>query len=470
MCFAAWCPALQMVEHALRLVDDLPLLLANLEAEVHVFKPVSIPSSNPPTCSKTFRRTQHAGGGHTLQLSPPGDLPGVGLDATIQVIRHEPFAGECDAGVLNRAVLVEQFTSDHGHVGMCSDFFDQRSGRGTHRRIEEHGLHIWFGCYHNAFRMLGRCQDELNAAQDAGVPRWPLAFKTMYESFRPWRDLTATDHDGCCWKLWEADFFNADDRLPWDDAEGYADPTVLSYVVASLWLAADVAWSLLEPRSRARIAADDPFLEPPRVATAHRRRAGGSRGLAAAARRGRRARRASRGSPRRRRPRPPGAGRRRARARRRREGGQHADVRVPRPVERERCRAARLVCDRPAARHHARRDHGRSDPPRRSHAHRRPRLPRLARRAWSGARDGRLRPRASAAVRPAVRLRGRRRRAAGLRRRHGAAHAAAPLLRLHGRAHVEDERRDGRHRVRSALRGCSSRAASRSASFTASSG
>ncbi len=142
------------------------------------------------------------------------------------------------------------------------------SGRGTHRRIEEHGLHIWFGCYHNAFRMLGRCQDELNAAQDAGVPRWPLAFKTMYESFRPWRDLTATDHDGCCWKLWEADFFNADDRLPWDDAEGYADPTVLSYVVASLWLAADVAWSLLEPRSRARIAADDPFLEPPRVATA----------------------------------------------------------------------------------------------------------------------------------------------------------------------------------------------------------
>ena len=28
------------------------------------------------------------------------------------------------------------------------------SGRGEHDRIEEHGLHIWMGWYHNAFAMM----------------------------------------------------------------------------------------------------------------------------------------------------------------------------------------------------------------------------------------------------------------------------------------------------------------------------
>ena len=28
-------------------------------------------------------------------------------------------------------------------------------------RIEEHGLHVWFGCYDNAFRLLRGCYDEL---------------------------------------------------------------------------------------------------------------------------------------------------------------------------------------------------------------------------------------------------------------------------------------------------------------------
>src|ERR1044071_8781038 len=36
------------------------------------------------------------------------------------------------------------------------------SGRNMadHARIEEHGLHIWFGFYHNAFRMIRRAYDE----------------------------------------------------------------------------------------------------------------------------------------------------------------------------------------------------------------------------------------------------------------------------------------------------------------------
>ena len=35
------------------------------------------------------------------------------------------------------------------------------SGRGAHGRIEEHGLHVWFGFYRNAFELLERCYAEL---------------------------------------------------------------------------------------------------------------------------------------------------------------------------------------------------------------------------------------------------------------------------------------------------------------------
>ena len=35
------------------------------------------------------------------------------------------------------------------------------SGRGPGDRIEEHGLHIWLGCYENSFRMLRDCYEEL---------------------------------------------------------------------------------------------------------------------------------------------------------------------------------------------------------------------------------------------------------------------------------------------------------------------
>jgi len=121
------------------------------------------------------------------------------------------------------------------------------SGRGPDRRIEEHGLHIWFGFYHNAFHMLRGCHDELDERAAAqGQPRWPLAFTTMQESFRACTEISATDHDGCCWKLWEADFFDNDDSVPWADGAGRADPTALSYLRRSLYLAADLAWSLVQ--------------------------------------------------------------------------------------------------------------------------------------------------------------------------------------------------------------------------------
>jgi uncharacterized protein with NAD-binding domain and iron-sulfur cluster len=44
-------------------------------------------------------------------------------------------------------------------------------------RIEEHGLHIWFGSYDNAFRVIQKCYDELRRAPDAPLASWQEAFK-----------------------------------------------------------------------------------------------------------------------------------------------------------------------------------------------------------------------------------------------------------------------------------------------------
>ncbi|MFQ5529885.1 MAG: FAD-dependent oxidoreductase [Gemmatimonadota bacterium] len=44
-------------------------------------------------------------------------------------------------------------------------------------RIEEHGLHVWFGCYDNSFRLIRKCYEELDRAPDAPLARWDDAFK-----------------------------------------------------------------------------------------------------------------------------------------------------------------------------------------------------------------------------------------------------------------------------------------------------
>ena len=46
--------------------------------------------------------------------------------------------------------------------GKCAS--GRNAGRGE--RIEEHGLHVWFGCYDNAFALLDRCYGELQRSPD----------------------------------------------------------------------------------------------------------------------------------------------------------------------------------------------------------------------------------------------------------------------------------------------------------------
>ena len=70
-------------------------------------------------------------------------------------------------------------------------------------RIEEHGLHLWFGCYHNAFHFMNSCYEELN--RNIGEPVYCLE-----EAFQPSRFVTLFEEHNGSNKNWHLDFkFNS---------------------------------------------------------------------------------------------------------------------------------------------------------------------------------------------------------------------------------------------------------------------
>jgi uncharacterized protein with NAD-binding domain and iron-sulfur cluster len=75
------------------------------------------------------------------------------------------------------------------------------SGRNAliHQRIEEHGLHIWFGAYRNAITLMNACYKELGRAPDQ-----PLA--TFAEAFQPQNRLVLTEPMDNEWRPWPIDF------------------------------------------------------------------------------------------------------------------------------------------------------------------------------------------------------------------------------------------------------------------------
>jgi uncharacterized protein with NAD-binding domain and iron-sulfur cluster len=118
------------------------------------------------------------------------------------------------------------------------------------------------------------CHEELDRYErDDGVKRWPLAFKSVQESFSPCSEISLTDHDGCAWKLWTADFFEYTDDKPWlprdPDEPGPDDMSVAYYAGRCLHLAADLAWSLIRSEARLQLghapppAAQQPRQQPP---------------------------------------------------------------------------------------------------------------------------------------------------------------------------------------------------------------
>ncbi len=48
--------------------------------------------------------------------------------------------------------------------------------RDMHNRIEEHGLHVWYGFYENAFRLIQRCYSDLDRPADRPLATWQDAF------------------------------------------------------------------------------------------------------------------------------------------------------------------------------------------------------------------------------------------------------------------------------------------------------
>lgn len=76
------------------------------------------------------------------------------------------------------------------------------SGRGESGRIEEHGLHLWFGFYENAFNLMQRCFD---AYQALGLyPDAPI--RQLSEAFTPQEVYEYEEFIGGDWLPWRMNF------------------------------------------------------------------------------------------------------------------------------------------------------------------------------------------------------------------------------------------------------------------------
>jgi uncharacterized protein with NAD-binding domain and iron-sulfur cluster len=87
--------------------------------------------------------------------------------------------------------------------------------RGKGDRIEEHGIHVWLGCYDNAFAMIRECYAELGRPPGEPLARWT-------DAFQPWPTVGVMEEvqsaHGTDWIPWVEDF-RVDDQVPGDDHE-----------------------------------------------------------------------------------------------------------------------------------------------------------------------------------------------------------------------------------------------------------
>jgi uncharacterized protein with NAD-binding domain and iron-sulfur cluster len=110
----------------------------------------------------------------------------------------------------------------------------QRPDGEPNYKIEEHGLHIFFGFYENAFRMMKQCYEELT--KDTPTDR---AFTSVEDAFKPHNLIVLEDYANGKWHDWVMNF-PPNDLKPW---ESNSDPASMwDHVVAALKLTYDV-WS-----------------------------------------------------------------------------------------------------------------------------------------------------------------------------------------------------------------------------------
>jgi uncharacterized protein with NAD-binding domain and iron-sulfur cluster len=104
------------------------------------------------------------------------------------------------------------------------------SGRGPADRIEEHGLHVWLGCYDNAFRLLRECYAELG--RDSRGRR----FADWRDAFFPDSYLGMADRSrGGGWVNWTA-LFPPARGFPGDPLDQNNPFTMRSYLARTIEL------------------------------------------------------------------------------------------------------------------------------------------------------------------------------------------------------------------------------------------
>jgi uncharacterized protein with NAD-binding domain and iron-sulfur cluster len=113
------------------------------------------------------------------------------------------------------------------------------SSRGPHGRIEEHGLHVWLGYYHNAFRLLRQVYEELDRPGTA--PGCPIG--TWRDAFLPAGRVGVAEEGDGRWSSWVATF-TGDAAEPGGAPARSGPPTPAEFVRRSVRLLLDLSASV----------------------------------------------------------------------------------------------------------------------------------------------------------------------------------------------------------------------------------
>jgi uncharacterized protein with NAD-binding domain and iron-sulfur cluster len=132
------------------------------------------------------------------------------------------------------------------------------SVRDAEGRILEHGLHVWFGFYENAFRMMRECYAEVKAKNwgpDAAVGK-RLTHGSFDEAFAPEPHIGVAGRRGENWEAWTA-FLPPMKGEPGEALDTDTNPfTLWAYLARAMALAKALMQSVLAPGERA--GADEP--------------------------------------------------------------------------------------------------------------------------------------------------------------------------------------------------------------------
>jgi uncharacterized protein with NAD-binding domain and iron-sulfur cluster len=132
------------------------------------------------------------------------------------------------------------------------------SGRGEDGRIEEHGLHIWFGFYESAFRCLRECYDELR--RGPGVP-----IRRLEDAFLPSSLFGVTEPLPDRWYDW-LEQFPDNDGQPGVGSNRFSEPpAIATHIVELLRLGVSLVRSLVGSAGRAPMVAEVPESPPDSV-------------------------------------------------------------------------------------------------------------------------------------------------------------------------------------------------------------